>query len=169
MTVNTVEIVIPEFPTHMAKTDNKYAPNKMIKLNNQSIYNGALNRFARAIVMNNMHEYLASHLEPALEEFRKSMVVYPVCIHLEVHTVVNHGSISMRKGKTCWKPAKEDYVPEWDIENLATIWIKALNDTLTKTGFLSDDNIKFVDCVGYKFKPVNDINERKLIIKIESS
>ena len=36
-----IKIEIPEFITHIARTDNKFAANKMIKINHQSIYNGA--------------------------------------------------------------------------------------------------------------------------------
>lgn len=159
-------IEIPEFPTHIAKTDNKYAANKMIKINNQSIYNGAINRFTRAVVMNNMHAYLAVQLHEYLPLFLRESITFPVCVDVEIHTVINHGDISMRKGKICWKPAVEDYEPGWDIENLAAIWIKALNDVFTRSKFIPDDNVKYISCVSYKFVEVADLQDRKLIIKI---
>ena len=155
-----------EFPTHIAKTDNKYAPNKMQKINNQAIYNGAINRFTRAIVMNNLHAYLARELHQYLPLFFKETKTYPVCVDVEVHTVINHGDISMRKGKICWKRAKINYEPGWDVENLASIWIKALNDVFTKSGFIPDDNVKYISCVSYKFVEVASLEDRKLIIKI---
>lgn len=157
-------IEITQFPTHIAKTDNKYAPNKMIKINNQSIYNGAVNRFTRATVMKNLHAYLKNELSPYLSSL--PVFKYPLKISLDVHTVINHGNISMRKGKICWKPAEEDYEPNWDIENLASIWIKALNDAMTQLGFIKDDNVKFISKVGYEYHQVKDLDERKLIIKI---
>lgn len=162
-------IEIPLFPTHIARSDNKFAPNKMQKINNQAIYNGSLNRFARAIVMNNLHDYLAVHMHTYLPAFLRSGVQFPVCVELEVHTVINHGDISMRKGKTCWKPAKPGYEPGWDIENLASIWIKALNDVFTRSKFIPDDNVKYIDCVGYKFEQVKTLEDRKLVIKIDET
>lgn len=159
-------ISIPQFITHVAKTDNKYAANKMMKINNQAIYNGAINRFTRAIVMNNLHDYLKSCLDSYLPLFSRESIAFPVCVHLEIRTVINHGDISMRKGKICWKEAKEDYEPGWDIENLASIWIKALNDVFTQSKFIPDDNVKYIDCVGYKFVEVKNLEDRELIIKI---
>lgn len=160
-------IEIPEFPTHIAKTDNKIAPNKMMKINNQAIYNGAINRFSRAIVMNNLHNYLALQVQPYLAAFQREPPVFPICVDLEVHTVLNHGHISMRKGKTCWKPASPTYEPGWDVENLASIWIKALNDVFTRLGFIKDDNVKYISCVSYRFEEVRNLEDRKLVIKID--
>ena len=160
-------IIIPEFPTHIARTDNKVAVNKMIKINNQSIYNGGLNRFARNIVMTNMHKYLRKQLKPYVKTWKREKVVFPISIDLTICTVVNHGSISMRSGKICWKYPKEGYEPNWDIENLATIWIKALNDTLTELGFIPDDNIVYIHKISYNFKDVEDLKDRALIILID--
>lgn len=159
-------IEIPEFPTHLPKSDNKYAANKMQKLNNQAIYNGSLNRFGRAIVMNNMHKYLAGYLDPYLTTFSRESIEFPICVDIEVHTVINHGSIMMRKGNVCWKPPKPDYEPTWDIDNLASIWIKGLNDTLTKSKFIPDDTVKYLACTSYKYHEVASLEDRKLIIKI---
>lgn len=162
-----MRITLKEFPTHIAKSDNKYAANKMLKINNQAIYSGALNRFARAIVVNNMHEYIAGEILPFKNKFLQKGTRYPIKVKIEVHTTVNHGDISMRKGKICWKPAKSDYVPTWDIDNLATIWIKTLNDTLQKTGFIPNDHIGYLYGGGYEYHEVKDLKDRKLIIIID--
>ena len=54
------KIILEKFPTHVAKTDNKVAPNKYWKINSQGVYNGAIQRFTRAIIIKNMHEYIIS-------------------------------------------------------------------------------------------------------------
>lgn len=158
------KIILEKFPTHIAKTNNKFAPNKMIKLNNQAIYNGALNRFARNIVMTNLHNYvikeIKTDLQPPLETF-------PLWLVIEIHTVKNHGSISMRKGKICWKAPELDYKPNWDIENLASIWVKAINDSLTMCGIIPDDNIEYINQISYKFVKVKNLDDRKIVIKIK--
>lgn len=158
-----MRITIRQFPTHIAKTKNKVAPDKYIKINNQSIYNSNLNRFARNIVMSNLHAYL----EPIFKPFAGLITDFPVKVTIHIYTVENHGSISRRKGKTIWKPVKVGYIPNWDIENLASIWIKAINDTLTKCEVIPDDNIAYINNINYKYHKVNDIKDRKLIIEIE--
>ena len=158
-----MKIIINQFPTHIAKTKNKVAPDKYIKINGQSIYNSNLNRFARNIVMSNLHDYL----EPAFKPFKGLITEYPIKITINIFTVRNHGAISRRSGTIRWKKPKSDYVPNWDIENLATIWIKAINDTLSKTGVIPDDNIKYLNGVSYNYIEVEDINDRKLEIIID--
>lgn len=154
--------MIPEFLTHIAKTNNKIADNKYIKINSQSIYNGALARFSRAIVVNNIHEYIESFIGA----YKGLNIDYPVAIQYEFHTVLNHGSISMRKGKINYKPVKDNYKPNFDLENLAGIWIKCGNDTLVKNKVIIDDNVSIIREVSYKFIPVDDLNKRKIVINI---
>ena len=132
-------IVIPEFLTHVEKTDNKVAPNKFVKINNQTIYNGAITRFTRN----------------------------PVKIKFIIKTVLNHGSISRRNGKINWKKVGKNYVPNWDIENLSSIWIKCINDVLVKKRILVDDNVKFIKKISYEFEEVDDISEREIIVEIQ--
>ena len=160
-------IEINEFPTHIAKTNNKVAPDKMIKINNQSIYNSNLNRFARNIVMKNMHDYLKSKLEPYLEVWLREQPAFPICVNLEIHVPKNYGNVRMIKGKLSWKLPSKNYAPNWDVENLASIWMKALNDVLTDLGFIPDDNVEYIACVGYDYKEVKDLKDRKLIIKLD--
>ena len=51
-------IIIEKFPTHMAYTRNKRAPARFMKITNESIYNGAIDRFSRANVVSNMHDLI---------------------------------------------------------------------------------------------------------------
>jgi hypothetical protein len=154
-------IVLDKFPTHIEYTDNKTAPNKFIKINNQSIYNGKLNRFSRAIAVKNLHGYIESKIKQSCCPIQK----YPITITYIIKTVKNHGSISMRKGKLYWKEANASYVPNWDIDNLAFLWIKAINDTLVKSGIIPEDNVSYVKGGKYKIKYVKDLNNREIIIK----
>lgn len=160
-------IIINEFPTHIAKTNNKVAPNKMVKINNQTIYNGSLNRFSRNIVMNNLHNYILKQIKPYKKGFLNESRVYPIDINLIFYTVENHGSISMRNHKICWKYPKKNYLPNWDIENLATIWIKAINDSLVIGGFIPDDNITYINKISYKYKKVKNLEDRKIEIYLD--
>tara|TARA_R110000851_G_scaffold78000_5_gene172070 strand:+ start:9930 stop:10406 length:477 start_codon:yes stop_codon:yes gene_type:complete len=154
-----VTITLNEFPTHMAYTDNKYAPNKMKKLNNQSIYNGALNRFSRATVMKNMHEYITSQIPKG-----SKVTNYPVKVHYLFRTVRNHGSISMRSGKLCWKKPKDDYKSNWDIQNLAMIWMKAVDDACQKAGVIVDDNSDYINGEQFDLEFVENLEDREIII-----
>lgn len=148
--------------THVAKTKNKVSANKYIKINNQSIYNGALNKFARAIAIENMHEYISLYLV----KYRGLNVLKNANINYQIHTVINHGSISLRKGKICYKPAGKSYIPNWDLENLASIWIKAFNDALTMNNVIADDNVGVITKVSYEYVEVKDLDKRKIVVEI---
>ena len=43
-----------------------------------------------------------------------------------------------------WKKHKPDYKPNWDLDNLAVLWIKIINDTLTQKGIIVDDTVEYV-------------------------
>lgn len=157
-----IKIEIPKFITHIAKTNNVKAPNKYVKINNQSIYNGALNKFSRAIAIDNMHKYIDTYLL----KYRGLNLSKNVNINFKIYTVINHGSISLRKGIICYKPAKANYIPNWDIENLASIWIKAFNDSLTKNNVILDDNVSVITKISYEFIEVKDLDERQIVVEI---
>ena len=70
--------------------------------------------------------------------------------------------------KTSWKPAADDYKPNWDIGNLALIWIKCLDDVLIKKGILPDDTVEFLRRTQYEFVPISNLKNRKLVYKIKS-
>lgn len=153
------EFSIKPMPTHIAKTDNKKVPNKYMKINNQAIYNGTLNYFNRAIVVNNLQNLV---IDAIPKGFTVNTPFIPVFI---IKTVYNHGSISRRKGKIYWKPPKSDYEPNWDIGNLAKLWIKIGEDAFTKARIIPDDNVKYIRGGFYKVEFVKDIKDLELIIK----
>lgn len=164
LTLNNTKVVtikIKKFPLHIEKTNNKFAVNKFIKINNQSIYNGAINRFTRNTVVGNLHEFIISKL-PDIQ-----ILDYPLRVTVIIKTVINHGSISRRNGKTTWKEPKLDYEPNWDEDNLTGIWVKVIRDSLSLKGVIPDDNVKFIREGATKIKFVDTIEDRELIIKIE--
>lgn len=156
-----IEIKLKQFPLHLPYTKNKKAPNKYVKLNNQTIYNGKINRFARAILMGNLHSYVLGKLPK-----KHKVKDYPVKIHYIIKTVINHGDISRRKEKLIWKYPSDEYVPRWDIENLASIWIKGGNDALVLAKIIPDDSVQFVNQISYEFIPVKELDNRSIIIQI---
>lgn len=155
-------IKIKDWPLHVAYTKNKKVPNKYIKLNNQSIYNGRINRFSRATVMDNLHKFW-------MRKFPKKSKIskFPVNIYYTIKTVINHGDISRRNDKLIWKYPSKNYIPRWDIENLASIIIKSCNDALVIAKIIPDDSVNYVTKISYEFIPVDELNDREIIIKIE--
>ena len=72
------------------------------------------------------------------------------------------------KRKVSWKLATKDYKANWDIGNLALIWLKCLDDVLIKKGILPDDTIEHLQRTTYEFVPVATFKERKLVYKIKT-
>lgn len=156
-----VEIRFPEFPTHVPYTNNKRAPNKFIKVNSQSLYNGKLARFGRSEAVRNLHRFFLRNIPKRLK-----IRNYPIRIKYIIKTVINHGAISLRKGGICWKYPSEEYIPNWDIENLAAIWIKTGNDSLVRAKVIPDDSIDYVTNIEYEFQSVDNLEDREIIIQI---
>lgn len=156
--MSQIIITIPEFLTHVNKSANKY-----LKINNNAIYSGNMHRFTRSKVVKDLHDYF----EPYLKPFKGLNISNKVNITYNIHTVLNHGSISLRKGVLCWKPVKKGYKPTWDLENLASLWVKVGNDSLTLSNVIEDDNVGIVKKISYEFFEVQDINKRKIEIIID--
>lgn len=156
------EIILKQFPTHIESSDNIYKENQMVKLNNQKIYNGGINRFKRAIVVKNLHKYIASQLPKGI-----SIQKYPIEIEYIIRTVRNHGDISWSKKRksVIWKKKDNKYIPTWDADNLAVLWIKTINDTLEKEGIIVNDNVAYVRGGHYRIEFVEEFEDREIIIK----
>jgi len=152
-------IRLKNFPTHIAVSDNKTYANRYMKINGQSIYNGKLNRFSRNIAIKNLHNYITSQLPK-----NKKITEYPIKIKYLFKVVKNYGSISRRKEKIIWKPYKDNYRANWDIDNLAGIWIKAINDTLVKNKIIIDDTVVFIKGGDYEVEFVDDIKKMEIIL-----
>lgn len=159
-------IIIPEFITHVAKTQNKVADDKYVKINNNTIYSGSLNRFTRAKVVENLHNYILNYLPDIdVKSMLKDDEKY-LRLDFTFKTVINHGSISRRGNNTIWKPVKLAYVPNWDIENLASLWIKVFNDTMIIKGMIKDDSVDLVRTISYTYEECNNLNEREIKLEI---
>jgi hypothetical protein len=72
------------------------------------------------------------------------------------------------KRKVSWKEAPIDYKPNWDIGNLALIWLKCLDDVLIKKGILPDDTVEHLRRTTYEFTPVTSLKDRKLVYKLKT-
>lgn len=149
--------------SHIAYTQNKNKANKMMKINGQSIYNGSLNKFKRAIVVENLHYYFQYNIP---QEYLGLEINKVESIDYVFRTVINHGAITMRNGIRCWKPAKKDYVPNWDIKNLRDIWEKTGDDALVYAKVISDDNVGVLQKGSYSFVEVEHIDDLELEVII---
>ena len=162
--MNEIKITIP-LPTHIRKTENKVKADKYMKINNQAIYNGALNRFARAIVVN----YLHAHFSEAIDEQYKNLNIDSknVSLTYEFHTVFNHGNARKTAKGISWTPATKGYIPNWDLDNLADIWSKIGNDTLVLEKVLKDDNVGIVKEEITRFVEIKELFDAKIELTIK--
>lgn len=150
--------------THIPYTQNKKAKDKYWKINNQAIYNGSVNTFKRAVIVENMHRYIMHALPSEVFDLKIEKTIE---INYVFNTVINHGDISRRSEKLCWKPAKEEYQVTWDLNNVSDFWIKTGNDALVLAGVLIDDNAGVIKKTSYEFNIVEHIDDLELQIFIK--
>lgn len=120
--------------THFAITNNKFAQNKFKKANGQLLYNQGINRFARAIFMENMHSYIIDFLKEI-----KPINDFPIEVDLIFYLHKNYQYISIRNGEVKF-PKKKDVIVSFDVDNISGIWKKAIQDALTLSNVIMDDN-----------------------------
>ena len=122
----------------------------------------------RAALVAAMHGFIEKHIPENLT------IKAPVETRLTIYAPVNYGVMKMIKDKitgkrkTSWNPAADNYKPNWDIGNLALIWLKCLDDVLIKKGILPDDTIEFLQRTTYEFIPVANFKDRKLVYQIKT-
>ena len=155
-----MQVVIPEFPSHLPVTNNKKAPNKYIKINGQSIYNGSVDKFKRAVLMNNMHSFMMPYVTFL------DIPSFPIRVDLELHVPINWNTVRRTKGEITWKPPKSNYVINWDVDNF-WIYTKSFLDSMVLSGVIPDDNASIINDSGrIQFFPVETFDERKLVFNI---
>lgn len=160
--VSELKLEFPEFITHIPQSKNIW-----IKIGYNKIHASA-HYTTRAALVAAMHGYIEKHIPENLT------IQGPVETHLTVYAPVNFGAMKMildketGKRRVSWKPASKDYKPNWDIGNLALIWLKCLDDVLIKKGILPDDTVEFLQRTTYEFIPVSDFKNRKLVYKLKT-
>lgn len=160
--VSEIKLEFPEFITHIPVNKKNW-----VKIGYNKIH-ASVHYTTRAALVAAMHGYIEKHIPDNLS------IDTPVETKLTVYAPINYGVMKMIKDKetgkrkTSWKPAADDYKPNWDIGNLALIWIKCLDDVLIKKGILPDDTVEFLRRTTYEFVPVSNLRNRKLVYKIKS-
>jgi len=158
---NEIIIEFPLFITHVPLSKNKW---KKIGYNaiHASPHFTMRNAFVGA-----MHTYIEKHIPKNLS------IEGPVTTEIVVYAPVNYGNVkslmdrTTNKRKLSWKPPSKDYKPNWDIFNLAAVWLKSLDDAIIKAGILPDDNIEHFQGFGGRFVPVENLEDRKLVYIIK--
>lgn len=149
----------------------KNSPDVYYKINNQSIYNSAIRGHSRRLFVGNMHEYIKNEIKSQIkpQHITNLSIIkkFPVKLEFTFYTVVNHGGVRLQNESIHWKEPAESYQPNWDIENLATIWIKVFNDVLVELCIIPDDNVKYVKGISYTFVPVKSFDKRKIVVNIK--
>ena len=157
------KLILDRFPTHIEKTNNKVAPNKFWKINSQAIYNGAIQRFTRAIVVNNMHKYIINQLESQeLPSFD-----YPVQLNLGIYIPINYANVARRNGIVSWKKPAEGYEPSTDEDNVRWIWEKCIKDCLSKLKVWPDDTMYWCRGTSSIVHFIDELDDRRIEISFK--
>lgn len=157
-----LRLEFPEFITHIFQSKNK-----CVKIGYNKIH-ASVHHTTRSALIAAMHGYIEKHIDENLT------IQGPVETRLIVYAPINFGAVKMIKDKetgrrkVSWKPASPDYRPNWDIGNLALVWLKCLDDVVTKKGILPDDTVEYLRRTTYEFIPVATLKERKLIYELRT-
>jgi hypothetical protein len=123
--------------THFACSDNKIKANRYMKANGQILYNQQLGRFARNFFMINMHKYITDYVKDYKVE------VYPIEMELIFHLIPNYQGVRRVKGEIRF-PKNPQLDPTYDLDNVSSLWKKAIQDTLTINKVITDDTANII-------------------------
>jgi hypothetical protein len=162
MALSELTIEFPEFITHVPLSKKKWVKIGYNKIHASAHYS-VRNAFVGA-----MHRYIEEHMP------KDYGIKVPVETELIVYAPINYGNAKRLFDKKTqkyyinWKPAPKGYSPNWDIGNLALVWLKCLDDVLQKRGILPDDTVEFLKKTSYEFREVPTLKERKLVYKLKT-
>lgn len=157
------EIIIefPKFITHVPKNKTDF-----IKIGYNTIHSSP-HFMTRAALVAAMHRYLEKNIPENLK------IEGVIEIYLTIYAPINFGDVKMVTDKTNnkktirWNPAKKDYIPRWDLSNLAFAWLKSMDDVLVKKGVFIDDNVGIIRRGIYQYQEVEELENRKLVYTIK--
>lgn len=167
-----VRLTIPKYPTHAILYEPKTSKGTLrtTKINGQLLYSGNIAKHNRAIMMHFLHTTFTELFNEKKEVLQLIVNdLLPCKIKMEWHTVPNHETVKMIKGKVISHPVLPNkiYDPAFDCDNQFP-YFKAFQDTLTKDlKILPDDNVKYVPNTGeIEYHPINNFENRKLVFVI---
>ena len=152
-----LSVTMDKFSTHVPLNKKR---SKWMKIGFNRIYSG-MNFHLRNLVVSHMHEYISSCIPAGVKPLRPGLRC-----KLIVKVPKNFGNIRRVKGKLSWKKPPKDHRPNWDLENLANIWIKCINDTLVGREVIPDDTVGVISGISYEFVECEEFEDRELVYKI---
>jgi len=132
---------------------------KLWKINGQDLWSGNLHHSTRSKMNEQLHEHFAEHIIKQVQKDQKTKTI-DLKIDERIHI---HYLFKDKIGQ--------------DIDNLASIYIKTFQDTLSKAkdkkfghikkvGLIPDDNPRYVKSYMPDFEEISDHEKRELIITI---
>lgn len=160
--VSELKLEFPEFITHIPQSQKVW-----IKIGYNKIH-ASVHYTTRAALIAAMHGYIEKNIPDNLT------IQGPVETKLTVFAPLNFGTMKMvldkktKRRRVSWNPAPLGYKPNWDIGNLALIWLKCLDDVMVKKGILPDDTVEHLQRTAYEYIPISEFKDRKLVYKIKT-
>lgn len=157
----------PMFITHVKKNVAKDERKQdYIKINFNTLH-ASPHYTIRQTMMRDLHTYIEENLPKDINLLNKQYLT-----KLDIYIPINYGTVSYRKDKVTnirklsWKPPKINYIPNWDIGNIAIVWLKAIDDVLISKKMLQNDTVSYIKGASYEFHEVSHIDERKIIYQL---
>jgi hypothetical protein len=160
--VSELKLEFPQFITHIPLSQKVW-----VKIGYNKIH-ASVHYTTRAALVAAMHGYIEKHIPENLT------IQGPVETKLTVFAPLNFGTMKMvldkqtKKRRVSWNPAPPGYKPNWDIGNLALIWLKCLDDVMVKKGILPDDTVEHLQRTTHEYIPIDDFANRKLVYRIKT-
>lgn len=156
--VNALKFLLIDSKTRqlILANENQAGTPKIVRIKGQDIYSGLLAEHTRATVMNAIKNDLRNLIKEQSIPLREHE--FPIGIDVEFHFPV----------KLPYDRHKEDDASTaWDLDNHAFPYLKAIPDVMQEVGMIpNDDRLHITMSPRAIFCPVEDIEDRKLVINI---
>jgi len=185
-------ITLHQFPTHVKLSDKRRAKKdkegnitnpraagtpKFQKINFQYLYDGSAHGTTRQKMIKHMHHYINKQIRNV--DTIDMDANKPLVIRGMLYAPINFGSVRTQNGNVIIKDPPEGYVPNWDMINFGTIWVKAFEDcisgdemdskgeTIIRPRIIPDDHCGYVSGTGeMRVRFIEKFSQRKIVFNI---
>jgi|SRR5690606_32652723 len=121
-------------------------------INGQALYS-SMHPFKRNTIVRKLKKYFEEHLKNV-----PKIHTYPISIELDVYRYPGY-----------YDPRTNKWMQSFDLDNFCWILLKTIQDVLTDSEKLIDDNVNYVNSIKYRFYPIKKNSPRKLVVRIKNS
>lgn len=166
---NKVQIVLPHYPIFVqVGFSRRTKMPKYEKINFQNIYNRKWSGPTRAIIIQEMKDFVIECMEEAERKdhqlaSRIETLKKPIHLSIIMYGSEKQGALRYKGGK--WIVPKK--YGRFDAKNVLDMWAKVIPDCIVQQGYLPDDDVMNLCSILCQYRFIENDKQRRIVIELK--